>query len=178
MFSTWYSVSKAMHLIGMVSWMAGLFYLVRIMVYHAEARARTASERDVLLKQYTFMEWKVYKVILQPAVVITWSFGVALLCLQPLWLQESWMHVKLAFLLLLTGYTHYCKGQIRKLEAGDPSLTHLHYRVLNEVPTLIMVAVIFLAVFKSRIHYPTLALGLAAFTGLIAWGIWSVNKKR
>lgn len=174
---TWYSISKAMHLIGMVSWMAGLFYLVRIMVYHAEAFAKAEPERSILSRQYQMMERKVYKVILQPAVVLTWTFGTTMLFLQPIWWQESWIYVKLFFLLLLTVYTYYCNRQIRRLESPEGGLSHLHYRVLNEVPTVIMAAVIFLAVFKSRVHYPTLAFGLLAFTGLIAWGIWKVNKK-
>lgn len=160
-----------MHLIGMVSWMAGLFYLVRLMVYHAEAETRPEAESAVLRRQYNLMEWKVYRIILQPAVVITWSFGVTMLFLQPVWWHEGWLHVKLLFLVLLTGYTHYCKSHIRRLEAGTSTFTHLHYRALNEVPTILMVAIIFLAVFKNRIHYPSLAIGLILFTGLIAWGI-------
>ena len=82
--ASWYSVSKSLHLIGMVSWMAGLFYLVRLMVYHAEAFGLNEPERGTLTRQYGLMEEKVYRIILQPAVVITWVFGVLMLFLQPL----------------------------------------------------------------------------------------------
>jgi putative membrane protein len=178
MIEPWYSFSKALHLIGMVSWMAGLFYLVRIMVYHATALQASEPERSVLSKQYALMEWKVYNIILKPAVIITWSFGVLMLCLNPAWLQQGWMHAKLGFIVLLTGYTHFCKGHIRRLEKADTARSHLYYRALNEVPTILMTAIIFLAVFKSRIRYEILVGGLLLFVGLIVWGIRKANRKK
>lgn len=171
-----YFCAKALHLIGMVSWMAGLFYLVRIMVYHAMAADRPAAEKSVLQQQYVVMEWKAYKIILQPAVVITWTFGSVMLSIQPEWFSQSWIHWKLVFLLVLTVYTHYLKGQIRALEAGTSRVTHLQFRALNEVPTIIMVGIIFLAVFRDRINYVTLVAGLTIFIGLIAWGIRRANR--
>jgi putative membrane protein len=176
--STWYSIAKSLHLIGMVSWMAGMFYLVRIMVYHAEAASAPEPSRSTLAHQFVVMEWKAYRIILRPAVVITWSFGVLMLCIQPAWLQEAWMHLKLFFLLLLTGYTHWLKGLIRDLEAGSSRYTHLHFRALNEVPTIALAGIVFLAVFKNRISFLALGIGLAVFVGLIAWGIWKANRGR
>jgi putative membrane protein len=175
--ANWYSIAKALHLVGMVSWMAGMFYLVRIMVYHAMALERAEPERSILARQYTLMEWKSYNIILKPAVIITWSFGVVMLFIQPVWLREGWMQVKLALLVLLSGYTHDLKKHIRQLEAGTSRFTHIHYRALNEVPTIFLVAIVFLAVFKDRIHYLTLFGGLAVFVGLIAWGIRKANAK-
>ncbi|MBK7938708.1 MAG: CopD family protein [Lewinellaceae bacterium] len=172
-----YSIAKALHLIGMVSWMAGMFYLVRIMVYHAMALEKVEPERGILARQYTSMEWKAYNIILKPAVVITWSFGVLMLCIQPAWLQQAWMQVKLFFLLALTAYTHYLKGHINRLEGGKSSFTHLHYRALNEVPTVFLVAIVFLAVYKSGINGLYLFAGMALFTGLIVFGIKKANSK-
>ena len=172
----WYSVCKSLHLIGVVSWMAGMFYLVRIMVYHAMAFERPEPERGTLARQYSLMEWKAYNIILKPAVVITWTFGTIMLCIQPAWLQQGWMHVKLLFLVLLTGYTHYCKSHIRQLETGVSQFTHLHYRAFNEVPTIYLVGIVFLAVFKDGINYAGLFGGLAVFIGLIAWGIRKANR--
>lgn len=174
--SFWYSICKSLHLIGAVSWMAGLFYLVRIMVYHALATERPEAERDILARQYTLMEWKAYKIILRPAVVITWTFGTIMLCINPAFLEQGWMHFKLLFLLLLTGYTHWCKSQIRHLEAGTSRFGHLHFRAFNEVPTIFLAGIVFLAVFKTGINYAGLLGGLAAFTGLIAWGIHKANR--
>ena len=171
-----YSVCKSLHLIGAVSWMAGMFYLVRIMVYHAMAFERPEPERSTLIKQYTLMEWKAYNIILKPAVVITWTFGTVMLCIQPAWLQQGWMEVKLLFLVLLTGYTHYCKSHIRQLEAGTSQFTHIHYRAFNEVPTIFLVGIVFLAVFRDRINYAGLFGGLGVFIGLISWGIHKANR--
>jgi len=173
----WYSISKSLHLIGMVSWMAGMFYLVRIMVNHAMAFGLSEPERGILTLQYTGMEWKAYKIILRPAVVITWTFGTVMLCMNPDLLQQGWLQIKLFLLVLLTGYTHYCQSHIRQLEAGTSKFTHLQYRALNEVPTIFLVAIVFLAVFKASIHFGALFGGLAAFIGLISWGIYKANKK-
>ncbi len=172
-----YSIAKAMHLIGMASWMAGMFYLVRIMVYHAMAGEKESPEREILSRQFVTMEWKAYKIILRPAVVITWSFGVMMLCIQPLWFYEGWMQVKLAFLLLLTGYTHWLQSHIRLLEAGTSPHSHLYFRALNEVPTIALAGIVFLAVFRDRINFLSLSIGLGIFVGLIAWGIRKANRR-
>lgn len=176
--ANWYSAAKALHLIGMASWMAGMFYLVRIMVYHAMAAQQASPEREILSRQFVVMEWKAYKIILRPAVVITWSFGVMMLCIQPIWLQQDWMLLKLAFLVLLTWYTHSLQGHIRRLEAGTSVHSDLYFRGLNEVPTIALAGIVFLAVFKERIHFFALFLGLGLFVGLIVWGIWKANRKR
>lgn len=173
-----YFIAKSLHLIGMVSWMAGMFYLVRIMVYHAMAFDKPEPERSLLCKQFMEMEWKSYNIILKPAVIITWTFGIFMLCIQPAWLQEAWLLLKLAFLALLTAYTWYLKIHIKRLESGAGHFSHLQYRALNEVPTVFMVAIVFLAVFKSGINYFTLFAGIALFIALIAWGIKSANKAK
>ncbi len=175
--SSWYSIAKSLHLIGMVSWMAGMFYLVRVMVYHAMAAEQQSPDKEVLSRQFVIMEWKAYKVILRPAVVITWSFGVMMLCIQPQWLQQGWMQVKLAFLILLTIYTHLLQIHIRQLETGASTRSHLYFRALNEVPTIALVGIVFLAVFKDRISFSMLFIGLSLFVGLIVWGIWKVNRR-
>jgi putative membrane protein len=172
----WYSVAKSLHLIGAFSWMAGLFYLVRIMVYHAATVDLEATQRQAWTKQYSLMEWKAFNVILKPAVVITWMFGVIMLFLQPAWLEQPWLVGKLVFLLLLTVYTWYCRVHIGRLEQGNSSFTHIHYRAMNEVPTILMVGIIFLAVFKSGINWLYLGLGIGIFSALIFYAVQKVNK--
>lgn len=176
--ANWYSVAKAMHLIGMVSWMAGLFYLVRLMVYHAEARVLPDPQQEILTRQYNLMEWKVYKIILKPAVVISWAFGVLMLTIQPAWFQQTWMWGKLVFVLALTAYTWYCRVHIRLLENGKSAFTHVHYRVMNEVPTIILVSAVFLAVFRDRINWWYLLGGVGAFTLLILGAVRRVARKK
>jgi protoporphyrinogen IX oxidase len=172
----WYQSCKSLHLIGMVSWMAGLFYLVRIMVNHAEALAGDASTRNVFAAQYAKMEGKAWRVIIVPAVVITWSFGSTMLFLQPVWLQQPWMHAKLLFLVLLTIYTWFCKKHIGILATRTGAPNHVYYRAMNEVPTIIMVAIIFLAVFRHNINWFYLSGGLLFFTGLIFYAVRKVAK--
>lgn len=172
-----YSVSKALHLIGMVSWMAGLFYLVRLMVNHAEAFDREEPEQSVLSRQYTLMEWKAYKIIIQPALVITLTFGTLLLIIQPVWLQQAWMLVKLVAVLFLAGYTLYCKAHIRRLENRSGYFSHVYYRALNEVPTLVLVAAVFLAVFRTGINWWYLTAGMIVFSGLILYAVRKVARR-
>lgn len=170
-----YALAKSLHLIGMVSWMAGLFYLVRIMVYHAEALAGPEPPRGALAGQYNKMEWKAYNIIVRPAVVITWTFGVLMLSIQPALLEQGWMLGKLSFILLLTGYTHYCQGHIRRLENGQGAFTHLQYRAMNEAPTIFLVGIVFLAVFKTGINWAYFALGVGGFAGLIFYAVRRAN---
>lgn len=176
--ANWYGVAKAMHLIGMVSWMAGLFYLVRLMVYHAEAAGMQETQRDILSRQYNLMEWKVYNIILKPAVVITWAFGVLMLLIQPAWLQQTWLWGKLVFVLALTVYTWFCRVHIGLLENGKSGFTHVHYRVMNEAPTIILVSAVFLAVFRDRINWWYLLGGVGAFSLLILGAVRRLARKK
>lgn len=157
---------KSLHIVGFVAWFAGLFYLVRIFVYHAEALAKPQPERDVLSRQFNLMEWRVYRIILGPAVVLTWACGTAMLFFYGReWLTVNWwMHIKLLLLVLLTGYHHSCKGIIRKMERGEVPFTSFQFRLLNEVPTIFLVAIVLLAVYRNGLN------ALYAFAGMIAFG--------
>jgi putative membrane protein len=172
-----YLLAKSLHLVGMVSWMAGVFYLVRIMVYHAEALQAAEPERSVLSTQFAVMEGRVYRIILVPAIWITWSFGSMMLAIQPIWLSQGWMHIKLLLLVLFSLYTHGLKGHIRSLAIGNPGAGHLYYRALNEVPTVLLLSIVLLAVYRGSLNYWLYGAGLLAFIGLVALGLWRVNRK-
>jgi putative membrane protein len=177
-FSGLYAAAKALHLIGMVSWMSGAFYLVRIMVNHAEAAAKSEPERTILARQFTVMEWKVYRVIIKPAAIITWLFGTIMLAIQPGWLQQGWLHVKLLFVVGFTAYTLLNRKWIVALENGTSTFTHAHFRALNEVPTIILVAAVFLAVYKTGINWLFLTAGLLLFGGLIFSAVRRVARRQ
>jgi len=172
-----YLLAKSLHLVGMVSWMAGVFYLVRIMVYHAEALQLSEPDRTILSGQFAVMEGRVYRIILVPAIWITWSFGSMLLAMQPMWLSEGWMHIKLMLLLLFSLYTHGLKSHIQSLGTGKSGGGHLYYRALNEVPTVLLLGIVLLAVYRGSLNYWLYGSGLLAFTGLIALGLWRANRK-
>ena len=156
---------KAFHIIGFVSWFAGLFYLVRLFVYHAEAGKLPQQQREVLLPQYELMQARLYNIITTPAMVITLLFGCAMLFANPIYLQLPWMHIKLTLLCLLLAYHFYCGATIKRLKEGRNTLTSYHFRLLNELPTLFLVSIVLVAVLKSALNF------LYAFFGVLAFGI-------
>ena len=150
-----YNLLKALHLIAMVAWFAGLFYLVRLFVYHREAFDREEGERRVLTAQYHVMERRLYKIICNPAMMATWTFGLVMIFMQGMdWLAlNPWLHVKITLVLLLTIYHLYCKRVIKRLAKADSPATSYGFRLFNEVPTLFLVAIIILAVYKNMTNF-------------------------
>lgn len=160
---------KAIHIIGFVAWFAALFYLVRLFVYHIEAGDKPQPEQDILKKQFALMERRLYKIIANPAMMITFTAGIIMLVINPAYLHEAWMHIKLTLLVLLLVYHLNCKRQIKKLEKGEPFMSSFRMRLYNEVPTFFLVAISFIAVygkFKS-LNYMYLGIGLVLLAGLI-----------
>ena len=152
---------KAFHLIGIVVWFAGLFYLVRLFVYHAEAQQEPEPARSILKKQYGIMEQRLYSIITTPGMILTVAMAVGLISTEPEILKSSWLHIKLAFVVLLIGYHHFCKSIMKKLEKGECKWTGQQFRALNEAPTVLLVLIVLLAVFKN-------SLPLDATTWLVA----------
>ena len=142
---------KAFHLIGIVVWFAGLFYLVRLFVYHAEAEQEPEPARSILTKQYGIMEKRLYGIITTPGMILTVAMAIGLISTEPEILKSSWLHIKLAFVLLLIGYHHFCKRIMKKLAAGECQWTGQQFRALNEAPTILLVLIVLLAVFKNNL---------------------------
>ncbi|HLV17007.1 MAG TPA: protoporphyrinogen oxidase HemJ [Pseudomonas sp.] len=134
---------KALHLIAMVSWFAGLFYLPRLFVYHA------MSEDQVSRDRFCTMERKLYRGIMLPAMLATLIFGIGMLALNPgLFASGGWLHAKLTLILLLIGYHHMCGAQLKRFARGENRRSHVFYRWFNEVPVLFLVSIVILAVIK------------------------------
>ena len=144
-------IFKILHFVGFVSWFAAMFYLGRMFVYHAEAFEKQEPERSILSIQIALMENRVYKIIMNPAMVITWIAGLALLYIYGWeWFKaNSWMHFKLLFLLVLSGYHGYSKGIIKKFGQGQMPFNSFQFRLFNEVPTIMLILIVSLAVMKS-----------------------------
>lgn len=172
-------ILKAFHIIGAVAWFAGLFYLVRIFVYHVEAEEKPEPEKKLFQEQYNLMEWRVYKAILTPAMIFTWTCGTIMLCIYGMdWIKEqSWIHLKLLFIVLLSGYQHYCKGIIKKLEKGTNTLTSIQLRMFNEVATLFLIAIVLLAVLRSFANFG-MVLGGTLLLGVVFYLIIKALKKK
>lgn len=160
-----YLFFKSFHIIGFVTWFAGLFYLVRMFVYFAEAKDQPEAIRDAWKNQLILMQDRVYKIITTPAMVITWTFGISMLVVNPAWLSQPWMHLKLTLLLLMVLYHFYCKRVIGQNKANKNTLTAFQFRLINELPTLFLVSIVLLAVLKNIVNF------LYLFVGIIAFGI-------
>lgn len=133
---------KALHIVAMVCWFAGLFYLPRLFVYHAMSEDEASRER------FSVMERKLYRGIMTPAMIATLVFGVGLLVLAPAWMSQGWMHAKLALVILLIGYHHMCGAMYKRLARGENKRSHVFYRWFNEVPVLLLIAIVILVVVR------------------------------
>lgn len=135
---------KALHIAAVIAWMAGIFYLPRLFVYHAE-RARPGSELSETLKA---MEQKLLHVIMNPALVATWVFGLMMLGAGVVDWSQGWVWVKAVLVLAMTGF-HHALAQWRKDFAADHNTRPgRYYRIANEVPTLLMLGIVLMAVVK------------------------------
>lgn len=139
-----YEVIKSLHIIAVVCWFAGLFYLPRLFVYHAQLEKQQGARHEMLKT----MEFRLYRYIMSPAMTLTWVFGLWMLYLIPEWLQSGWMHAKLTFVVLLTGYNHVCSAYLKKFARGKNVKSHKFFRIFNEIPTVILIVVVFLVVLK------------------------------
>ena len=136
---------KALHVISVIAWMAGLFYLPRLYVYHAEV-VEKGSPTDLLFQT---MERRLLRAIMNPAMCAVWLFGLALVFTPGIvsW-SEVWPWTKAASVLGMTWFHHWLGYRLKDFARGQNRLTGRHYRMMNEVPTLLMIAIVFLAVLK------------------------------
>ena len=136
---------KALHIMAVISWMAGLFYLPRVMVYHVE-RAETG---DVLDVTFQIMESKLLRVIINPAMIATWFFG-GLLVVTPGIVDWAmvWPWLKGGSVLIMTWFHHWLSLRRKDFEMGQNSLTGRQYRLMNEVPTILMIVIVLSVIIK------------------------------
>ena len=141
----WYLCAKALHIVFAVTWFAALFYVVRLFIYQTEAINKEVHVQDALRKQLQQMAYRLWYIIAWPSAVLTISFG--LFILWP-WLKHMWMIYKLGVIGLLFGYHLYCHKLFLNLQKDHYPLKSIQLRLLNEVPTLLLFVIVFLAVFK------------------------------
>ena len=144
---------KSLHIIGVVVWFAGLFYLVRLFIYHVEADELDAQVSNAFKKQYSLMERRLANIITTPGMILTISMAICLLIGNPSWLSETWMQAKLFVVGLLFTYHLYCYRIMYKLQDNTCNLSGRTLRILNELPTIFLVIVVLLVVFKN--NFPT-----------------------
>jgi len=144
---------KTLHIVGVVVWFAGLFYLVRLFTYHREADGLDATLQSAFQAQYTLMERRLANIITTPGMVVAVVCAVGLLSVNPTWLKQGWLHAKLAVVAVLLAYHWFCYRLMGQLQAGSCGWSPKQLRALNELPTLLLVIVVMLVVFKSQ--FPT-----------------------
>jgi hypothetical protein len=144
-----YLIAKSIHIIFVVSYFAGLFYMVRLFIYHTEALEKHDPERSILHKQMSFMEERLWNIITVPALVLMTITGIYMLWEQFIFLKQGWMHVKLLFIVFLYIYHYYSWRMMKRLQAGQAWLSSVQLRMLNEVATIILFVVVFAVVLKQ-----------------------------
>ena len=140
----YYLLFKSLHLISVISWMAGLLYLPRIFVYHAENSKETKT-----IEIFKVMEKKLYFYIMTPAMTLSWIFGLVLIhYIGFQQLGQTWMILKIIFVILLTLYHFYLGKTLNQFKFDQNTHSHKFYRLINEIPTILLILIVFVVIFK------------------------------
>ncbi len=166
-----YNYIKSLHLIFVVTWFAGLFYIPRLFIYHIEAWQRPSPDREILTDQLKLMTKRLWYIITWPSAILCTVFAIWLLVLMPGWLQQSWMHVKLAFVVLLFMYHLKCHQIFKQLQRDEVKYTSKFMRIWNEGATLILFAVVFLVILKNAFNWIYGVIGIFVLALLLMFGI-------
>ena len=138
-----YLLFKSLHLIAVISWMAGLLYLPRIFVYHSE------NDNEIITSVFKTMERKLYNFIMMPAMLLSWLFGILLIhTLGFSVFSELWMQIKTVAILILTHYHFYLGKQIRLFASEENTKSSKFFRIINEIPTILLIVIVIVVVFK------------------------------
>lgn len=169
---------KAVHIIFVVTWFAGMFYMPRLFVYLIEAHDKPEPERSILTKQLNLMASRLWFAITWPSAIITACMGLSLLINTPSWLQFGFMHVKLTLVFLLYLYHFSLHRIFRQLQRGEVRHTTQQMRAWNEVSTLFLISIVFIIVLKDSLSMLWGLFGLLLIIALITIGIRLYKKYR
>ncbi|MGB1042864.1 MAG: CopD family protein [Tenacibaculum sp.] len=169
---------KALHIIFIVTWFAGLFYIGRLFIYHVEADKKDEPAKSILQTQYKLMTKRLWYIITWPSLFLASFFAFWLLYKDPSYLKMPWMHVKLSFVLALYFYHGFCHKIFKELQKDIIKYSPTKLRLLNEAPTVILFAVVFLVVLKDGINWIWGVVGIILFGVLLMLGIKFYKKIR
>lgn len=169
---------KSLHIIFVITWFAGLFYIVRLFIYQREAQDKPANEKDVLTAQFKIMSRRLWYGITWPSAIVTLILATSLLWMNPAWLKEGWMQIKLGLVFLLYLYHFQCHRIFRQLQKDTYRLTSMQLRIFNEVATLFLFAIVFLVVLKSNTDWLKGLGGLIGLAILLMLGIKIYKNRR
>lgn len=174
----YYRYFLAVHIIFVVSWMAGLFYGVRLFIYHTEANDKPEIEKNILQKEFAKIEARLWNIITIPAMCLTILAGATMLYTRPYLLQEDWMLVKLGFVALLIVYHFICQNIMKQLRNGIFKFSSNQLRLWNEVATILLVAIVFTVILKSAVDWFYGLIGLIVFSGVIMTAVKIYKRYR
>ncbi|TYP76250.1 CopD family protein [Aquimarina intermedia] len=167
----YYNYIKSLHLIFVITWFAGLFYIPRLFIYQIEAYQKSEPERTILTKQFKLMTKRLWFIISWPSAVLATGFAIWLLVLMPGWLQAPWMHVKLGFVVLLIGYHLKCHHLYKQLQQDIVKWSSNQMRLWNEGSTLILFSVIFLVIVRDAVNWIYGVIGIFSLAIMLMLGI-------
>ena len=163
---------KSLHIIGVIVWFAGLFYLVRLFIYHEESKNMDNELKIAFNKQYTLMEKRLANIITTPGMILALSMAICMVIMQPSWLSEKWLQIKISFVLGLVIYHSFCYKIMYALQNGTSTISAKNLRLLNELPTLLLFIIVLLVIFKN--NFPT-SVATWSVVGLIIFMLASIQ---
>lgn len=169
---------KALHIIFVITWFAGLFYIVRLFIYHAEAEEKPEPDKSILQKQYKLMSKRLWLIITWPSALLTSLFAFWMLHQNPAYLQMKWMTIKLVFVALLYIYHLLCHKIYAQFQKDIVNYSSNKLRVWNEVATIILFAIVFLVTLKNAVNWIYGVIGLVLFSVLLMLGIKLYKRLR
>lgn len=174
----YYYYIKSLHLIFVVTWFAGLFYIPRLFVYQIEAFHKPSPDKEILGTQLKLMVKRLWFIITWPSAVLATLFAIWLLILAPSWLEQGWMHVKLGFVFLLFLYQFKTHQMFTQLQRDEVNYTSNFMRIWNEGATFILFAVVFLVILKSAINWIFGVIGIFVLAILLMLGFKLYKRVR
>jgi protoporphyrinogen IX oxidase len=169
---------KATHIIFIVTWFAGLFYMPRLFVYMIETHEKPDPEKTIILKQLKMMSSRLWYGITWPSAILTLAIGVIMLLNQPFWIKMQFMQIKIGLVVFLYGYHYSLQVLFNQLQKDVVKYSSQHMRIWNEVATLFLISIVFLIVVKTALSIAWGLAGLVVITVMILAGIRMYKKLR
>lgn len=173
-----YLAVKSLHIIFITTWFSGLFYIIRLFIYYKEAEEKSEVEKTILQKQYALMSKRLWYIITWPSAVLATIFAVWLLLLMPVYITQTWMLIKLGFVIALYAYHWSCQVMYNQISKGYLNVSSFKLRIWNEVATIILFACVFLVVLKTTLGWIYGVLGIVGVSILLMLGIKLYKKIR
>ncbi len=171
---------KSLHIIGVIVWFSGLFYLVRLFIYHEESKNLEEKLKMAFDDQYSLMEKRLANIITTPGMVLAVTMAICMIIVQPQWIYQTWLQIKIIFVICLLIYHFFCYRIMNAIQKGTSKISGRQLRLINELPTLLLFIIVLLAIFKN--NFPTSSatwsvVGLIIFM-LISIQLYSKIRKR